>query len=163
MVLFIIAGHSESTFTLCLQVTVECLDEGRLVLYPQILLACFALLGTSYVHLWGLLLDLLSKVGQPHGTSKGNPAWGVLCDRCSCRAGHLQWVLNPKPQILGRPAWGAGSCCVTGRLHQSALIDPVMKYEMLWSSTQQIIEPSMTVHLHIPTQCHYSQNSCSAC
>eukprot|EP00891_Asterochloris_glomerata_P001080 jgi/Astpho2/1080/fgenesh1_pg.00017_%23_19_t len=47
---------------LTLQVTVECLDEGRLVLYPQILLACFALLGTSYVHLWGLLLDLLSKV-----------------------------------------------------------------------------------------------------
>ena len=60
---------------MCLQVTVECLDEGRLVLYPQILLACFALLGTSYVHLWGLLLDLLSKVGHPRGTSKGNPAW----------------------------------------------------------------------------------------
>ena len=65
---------SEVTMTLRLQVTVECLDEGRLVLYPQILLACFALLGTSYVHLWGLLLDLLSKVGQLRDISRGKPA-----------------------------------------------------------------------------------------
>lgn len=38
------------------------MEPGKLVLYPQILLACTALLGTSYVHLWSLLLQLLSKV-----------------------------------------------------------------------------------------------------
>ena len=75
----------------------ECLDEGRLVLYPQILLACFALLGTSYVHLWGLLLDLLSKVGYLPVTDKEIPRSGLLCGKCSCRAGHLQW--GPKPWI----------------------------------------------------------------
>ncbi len=94
MALLLYRCTCEVTTSLCLQVTVECLDEGRLVLYPQILLACFALLGTSYVHLWGLLLDLLSKVGQLRGASKGNPAWALLRDNCSCRAGHLGW--NPE-------------------------------------------------------------------
>ena len=75
--------------TSSLQVTVECLDEGRLVLYPQILLACFALLGTSYVHLWGLLLDLLSKVGRPRYQPRQS-SMGLLCGKCSCRAGDLQ-------------------------------------------------------------------------
>lgn len=45
-----------------LQVVVDVMEPGKLVLYPQILLACTALLGMSYVHLWRLLLELLSKV-----------------------------------------------------------------------------------------------------
>ena len=45
-----------------MQVVVDVVEAGKLVLYPQILLACIALLGVSYVHLWELLLDLLSKV-----------------------------------------------------------------------------------------------------
>ena len=44
------------------QVAVDVMEAGKLVLYPQILLACTALLGMSYVHLWSLLLCLLSKV-----------------------------------------------------------------------------------------------------
>ena len=49
-------------FLLCWQVVVDVMEAGKLVLYPQILLACTALLGMSYVHLWSLLLRLLSKV-----------------------------------------------------------------------------------------------------
>ncbi|KAL3146697.1 hypothetical protein ABBQ32_000921 [Trebouxia sp. C0010 RCD-2024] len=45
-----------------LQVVVDVMEASKLVLYPQILLACTALLGMSYVHLWSLLLHLLSKV-----------------------------------------------------------------------------------------------------
>lgn len=45
-----------------LQVVVDVMEPGKLVLYPQILLACTALLGISFVHLWRLLLDLFSKV-----------------------------------------------------------------------------------------------------
>lgn len=48
--------------SLGVQVVVNVVEAGKLVLYPQILLACIALLGVSYVHLWELLLDLLSKV-----------------------------------------------------------------------------------------------------
>ena len=44
------------------QVVVEVMEPGKLVLYPHLLLACTALLGMTYVHLWRLLLDLLSKV-----------------------------------------------------------------------------------------------------
>ena len=44
------------------QVMVESMDPGKLLLYPQILLACFALLLTSYVHVFALSLELLSKV-----------------------------------------------------------------------------------------------------
>ena len=47
------------------QVMVDVMDAGKLVLYPHILLACVALLGMSYVHLWILVLDLLSKVSIP--------------------------------------------------------------------------------------------------
>ncbi|KAL0053523.1 hypothetical protein WJX82_006983 [Trebouxia sp. C0006] len=47
---------------LTLQVVVDVMEPGKLVLYPQILLACTALLGMSFVHLWRLLLELLSKV-----------------------------------------------------------------------------------------------------
>lgn len=49
--------------TVCpMQVVVDVVEPGKLILYPHILLACIALLGVSYVHLWELLLDLLSKV-----------------------------------------------------------------------------------------------------
>ena len=90
MVLLLYHWTSPVTLTLCLQVTVESLDEGRLVLYPQILLACFALLGTSHVHLWGLLLDLLSKVGPLAWYRQRDRSMGLLCGKCSCRAGDLQ-------------------------------------------------------------------------
>lgn len=49
----------------CLQVIVDVVEPGKLVLYPHILLACISLLGVSYVHLWELLLNLLSKVSHP--------------------------------------------------------------------------------------------------
>ena len=45
-----------------LQVMVDAMESGKLVLYPHILLACTALLGMSYVQLWRLLLELFSKV-----------------------------------------------------------------------------------------------------
>ncbi len=42
------------------------MEPWKLVLYPHTLLACTALLGMSYVHLWRLLLELLSKVGSAY-------------------------------------------------------------------------------------------------
>ena len=82
MALLLYRCTCEVTMSLCLQVTVECLDEGRLVLYPQILLACFALLGTSYVHLWGLLLDLLAtgdRAGVDEAIAAAEQAiWGEI-------------------------------------------------------------------------------------
>lgn len=44
------------------QVVVEVMEAGKVVLYPHLLLACTALLGMTYVHLWQRLLDLLSQV-----------------------------------------------------------------------------------------------------
>jgi hypothetical protein len=44
------------------QVTVEGMPPGRLLLYPHILLACLAALTTTYVQLYALMLDLLSMV-----------------------------------------------------------------------------------------------------
>lgn len=71
----------------CVQVIVDVVEPGKLVLYPHILLACIALLGVSYVHLWELLLDLLSKVCLPADmllcvvrTAQGD-LLGLLCCR----------------------------------------------------------------------------------
>lgn len=55
-------GPRRTQTIMFLQVVVNVVEAGKLVLYPHILLACIALLGVSYVHLWELLLDLLSKV-----------------------------------------------------------------------------------------------------
>ncbi|KAK9829934.1 hypothetical protein WJX72_008722 [[Myrmecia] bisecta] len=49
---------------LTLQVMVESLAPGKLVLYPQLVLTCLTLLGLSYVHLFRLGLDLAAKVLQ---------------------------------------------------------------------------------------------------
>ena len=38
------------------------MDETKLLLYPQLLLACFAMLPTSYMHIYALIIDLLQKV-----------------------------------------------------------------------------------------------------
>ena len=40
------------------------MDETKLLLYPQLLLACFAMLPTSYMHIYALIIDLLQKVIQ---------------------------------------------------------------------------------------------------
>ena len=45
-----------------LQEMVDCMEGGRLVLYPQLLLATIALLPVSYVHIFILAMDLFSKV-----------------------------------------------------------------------------------------------------
>ena len=119
MVLVLFCWTLKGIFISSLQVTVECLDEGRLVLYPQILLACFALLGTSYVHLWGLLLDLLSKVGQPRYQPRESSM-----DCCVVSAAAQQVTCGGStlnPRFWSVPAWGAGTGCVTGGLHHPAL------------------------------------------
>ena len=65
------------------QVVVDVMEPGKLVLYPQILLACIALLGISYVHLWSLLLQLLSKVRCPQL---------LLCEACILYLNMLSWL-----------------------------------------------------------------------
>ncbi|CAL8468215.1 g7754 [Coccomyxa elongata] len=47
---------------LTLQVVIEGMEGGRLVFFPQLLIACLAGLCTSAVHVFSLLLDLLSQV-----------------------------------------------------------------------------------------------------
>lgn len=44
---------------------VESMDATRLLLHPQLLLLCFALLPTTYMHLYSLVIDLLQKVRAP--------------------------------------------------------------------------------------------------
>ena len=46
------------------QVVVEVMEACKVVLYPHLLLACTALLGMTYVHLWRCLLDLLTQVSR---------------------------------------------------------------------------------------------------
>ena len=40
-------------------------DSGRLALYPQLFMACLAVLCTSFVHVFALALSILSQVGTP--------------------------------------------------------------------------------------------------
>lgn len=47
---------------LTLQVVVDVMERGKLLLWPHLLLACVALLPMTWLHLWMLVLDLLSKV-----------------------------------------------------------------------------------------------------
>lgn len=65
------------------------MEAGKLVLYPQILLACTALLGMSYVHLWSLLLHLLSKV-RSTATAADGAANQLLIPMSCCPTGCLQ-------------------------------------------------------------------------
>ena len=48
-----------------IQVVIEGMEGGRLVFFPQLLIACLAGLCTSVVHVFNLLLDLLSQVSGP--------------------------------------------------------------------------------------------------
>lgn len=50
----------------CVQVVVESMEVGKLVLYPQITLTTLGLLTTSHVHLHALNLGLFSKVCFVH-------------------------------------------------------------------------------------------------
>ena len=45
-----------------MQVVVDVMERGKLLLWPHLLLACVALLPMTWLHLWMLVLDLLSKV-----------------------------------------------------------------------------------------------------
>ena len=38
------------------------MPPSKLLLYPQLLLTCFAMLPTTYMHLYALIIDLLQKV-----------------------------------------------------------------------------------------------------
>ncbi len=49
------------------------MPPSKLLLYPQLLLTCFAMLPTTYMHLYALIIDLLQKVATdldapPHET-----------------------------------------------------------------------------------------------
>lgn len=48
------------------QVVIEGMDGGRLAFFPQLFIACLAGLCTPYVHIFSLLVDLLSQVGIPY-------------------------------------------------------------------------------------------------
>lgn len=50
-----------------MQVVVECMEPGQLVLFPQIMAACIALLPLNLVQLAALVIELLSKVCSPCG------------------------------------------------------------------------------------------------
>ena len=50
----------------------EAMDSTKLLLYPQILLACFAILPTSYIHIFSLILELLCKVRMPSNDARRN-------------------------------------------------------------------------------------------
>ncbi len=61
-----------------MQVVVESMEVGKLVLYPQVTLMTFGLLATSYVHLYALNLGLFSRVSPsplPH------PPWSRYLQR----------------------------------------------------------------------------------
>ena len=45
-----------------MQVVVECMEPGHLVLFPQLFAACIALLPINLVQLSVLVMELLSKV-----------------------------------------------------------------------------------------------------
>ena len=45
-----------------MQVVVECMEPGQLVLFPQLFAACIALLPINLVQLSVLVMELLSKV-----------------------------------------------------------------------------------------------------
>lgn len=47
-----------------IQVVIEGMEGGRLVFFPQLLIACLAGLCTSVVHVFSLLLNLLSQVSR---------------------------------------------------------------------------------------------------
>lgn len=38
------------------------MPASKLLLYPQLVLVCFAMLPTTYMHLFALIIDLMQKV-----------------------------------------------------------------------------------------------------
>lgn len=70
-----------------LQAVVDSMDDGRLLLYPQLLLTCLAMLPTTYTHLYILVVDLLQKVHRCQVF--------VRCARTICHA-----VMGDSPCIV---------------------------------------------------------------
>ena len=85
---------------------VDGMEPGRLVLFPQLLLATVAVLPVPYVHVFVLVMDLFSKVGWPSGT-----AWLSVKTSYSCKSSSGCLSLCDVSRC-GQPLGSAGDCCI---------------------------------------------------